>query len=163
MRNFLFLIILFVSASCSNRFAQISPEVSNQLASINLKFDAESLDIYEFQRHLSSLLNIDSSLEKKYILDIRIDKKQSGLVIQKDADTIRETQELTVYYKLSRTYPSKVIYSGKFRQISSYNTMFSPYSTNLEMMQSSSNLYKTSAEELRRKLIIFFKNNPLFK
>lgn len=159
IKRYLFIFLLTFLVSCSNRFGEVSKEINDNLSSIEIKLQYDSINLYEFQTHLTNLLNNTASKDKKYRLEIEISEKQYQPVIQKDAESLRETTELTINFKLYNNLTSSLLYKSKFRKINSFNTLFSPYSSNLEMIQSSFNLYKTSAEELRRKLIIFFKNN----
>ncbi|MDX1924700.1 MAG: hypothetical protein SFT91_05735 [Rickettsiaceae bacterium] len=155
----LIFLVLFLLSSCHG----ISSEVSKELSSIEVNFENHTPDEYEFSTHLSRLLNTDHSRPKRYKLKIDFAKSNSVLAIQKDTDSVRNTLEFNVYYKLYEINPesyiisqSKPILSGRFRNVSSYNTLFSPYSTEVEMNKNSSDLYLASAEELKRRLLIFF-------
>jgi len=159
LNSLLQILILITLTACGNRFA-ITEDIAAKLADINMNVSEESIEAYEFTSHLRNILNTKSG-SSKYKLDISFTKSSQGLVIQRDSDSLRESKEVVVTYKLFEKGKDKPIYSGKFRQISSYNAMFSPYSSNVEAMQTNANLFKTSAEELRRRLILYFKRESL--
>jgi len=156
-RFFIFILLSF--SSCTNRF-NIDATLANQLASISLDFPEETIEAYELQNHLQKILN--TGLQgKKYRLEIRVNKTSSDSVVQKDSEVLRQNVEFNVWYQLYKLDDSNPIYKGKFRQISSFNTSFSPYSTNVEYEAAKISLARSCAEELRRKLILFFKRTNL--
>ncbi|MDX2049850.1 MAG: hypothetical protein SFT93_01525 [Rickettsiaceae bacterium] len=141
---------------CKN-FEIADSGVLEQLSEVRLDMVADDIETYEFKRHLSYLLGNNSKAFGRYKLKVDFEKNSSTIAIQKDSDNLRENIEFKVFFKLYEVGTDKLLYSGKFRQINSYNALFSPYSTNLEIGQTNINLYKACAEELRRKLIIFLK------
>lgn len=153
--------LVFILSSCAG--LQPDKAVLNDLASIEISTKDDTPLDYEFQRHLASLLDSSYIKDKRYKLELDLKRTATIPVLQKEADTIRETLEFTVKYNIQDMIEGTSIYSGKFRQISSYNTLFSPFSTNLEMQKTEHDIYKSSADEMRRKLIIFFKRRNLSK
>ena len=151
----------FLLLSCTNRFV-IDTDLAGKLSSIKIEPAGESIARYEFENHLRNLLDTKQS-SIKYRLEVTLIRNSSSLVIQKDADSARESVELMVNYHLYDALIGDLLYSGKFRQLASYNTLFSPFSTNVEQVKTDSNLAKASAEELRRRLILYFKMKSLAK
>lgn len=154
----LFFLISFCFSSCATRFVTLSPEVQEKLSNINYSVSEDTIEAYNFKKYLGNILGSSSSA-KEYNLEINLQKTQSGLIIQKDTDSVRETIELSVTFKLFSKNLSEPVYKGKFRQVGSFNTLFSPYSTNLELERTSGDLYVAAAEELRRRLILYFQNS----
>lgn len=149
----LILFCIISASSCQNRF-NVDANIAEKLSSIEIRYQEDTVEDYDFIRYLESLLNTDSK-NKKYYLQLEMVKTISGLVIQKDAEPLRETIELNTVYKLFEIGSDKPILEGKVRLFNSYNTLFSPYSTDLEMHKSVSDVFKATASEIRRRLIIF--------
>jgi len=158
-KNLLGILGLFFLISCSNRFL-VDDNMAAKLSAIRIEVEGESITNYEFENHLSNLLAIKSA-GPKYRLEVKLNTTSSAMIIQKDSDSARESVEVMVDYKLYDVNDSNLLYSGKFRQLGSYNTLFSPYSTHIEQAKTGSNLAKASAEELRRRLILYFKRTSL--
>ncbi len=148
------LLILNLPA-CANR-SVVDENLATKLASISINFHEESISSYEFQNHLRNILDT-SPQNIKYRLEIQIDRSHDPLIIQKDSEVLRANVQFSLSYKLYKLDDNSMIYSGKLRQIGSYNTLFSPFSTNVELETTNINLAKSCAEELRRRLILFFK------
>ncbi len=155
IKNILRFASFFLLLSCSNRFL-IADNMAAKLSAIRVELEGESITNYEFENHLNNILDIKVG-DTKYRLEVKLKSTSSAMIIQKDADSARESVEFLVEYRLYEINGSNLLYSGKFRQLGSYNTLFSPYSTHIEQDKTGINLAKASAEELRRRLILYFK------
>lgn len=152
VRYFFVVLFLFLS-SCTNS-SKVDQSILDELSCINYTGNIESIPRYEFSSRFNQLTYTSSCNNKKYDLEVNFIENNNNSITLKEAETIRENIELIVEYRLLKG--DKVIYSGKLREISSYNTMFSPYSSSVESEVTVKNLYIYAAEELRRRLILFF-------
>lgn len=149
----LFVILILFLSSCSNKYT-VDKDILNEISCINYESDLDSIEKYEFTRVFKKLISDSSCLEKKYDLQVSFSQISENRIILKDAESIRDNINLLVKFKLSQK--DKILYESEFREITSYNTMFSPYSSSVEKDESINDIYINAAEELRRRLIIFF-------
>jgi hypothetical protein len=148
--------ICFLLSSCSSRF-KVEESVLAKVSCVELNAEIDSEPLYEFKRRFENLIGSNSCNAKIYQLDVKFENYTNNRIVLKKAESIRENIELIVNFELKKD--SEIIYKNKFREISSFNTMFSPYSTDIEKSSNEKNLHISAAEELRRRLILFFKRN----
>lgn len=155
--NIFFLIIcsLFLS-SCGFKALYKQEAVSSSLDAIEID-PINTMEGAELHRYLSDLLPL--TREPLYILRISFTSAGSPIAIQKNSDVIRENVSHTVQFELLDIKTSKMLTSGKFKQMTSYNSTFSPYGSNVEREHTAKNLTKYSSEEIRRRLILYFKSH----
>lgn len=107
----------------------------------------------ELYRHLSDLIsNLEGS---KYQLDIKLVYSSSPLAITKSSDVVQQSASQAVSYRLMNESGEVVLASG-FSITGSYNTTSSAYATHVQEEQGSVDLAKKAAEEIHRRLIIYF-------
>ena len=107
----------------------------------------------ELYHHLSDL--IGNSEGASYKLDIKISYSSSPLAITKSSDVVQQSAAQAVIYRLIDE-SGKEVTSGSFTISGSYNTTSSAYATHAEERQESLNLATKAAEEIHRRLIIYF-------
>ncbi|NDB81936.1 MAG: hypothetical protein EB127_04230 [Alphaproteobacteria bacterium] len=155
----LYLCLCLALVSCVSSYD--NKEIIRELSLINLDIKCNTPEEYEFEHHLNKLLNYNIDSHNLYKLRVQFDKNSNRIAVQTDSDTVRESVTLNVKFELLQESPGKpdsLLMSQSFRVMGSYNTLFSPYSTDLEMQKTIQDLYITSAEEIRRRLIIFLRS-----
>ena len=155
--NFFSIIIIHTLLLSSCGFNALYKAENNigQLDAIEISPIA-SMEGAELYRYLSDLLPLKR--EPLYILKISFVNTESPIAIQKNSDVIRENVSHIVYYELQDIRTGKVATSGKFKQMTSYNSTFYPYASYVEREHTTKNLTKYSSEEIRRRLILYFKS-----
>ena len=111
----------------------------------------------DYYNHLKNIL--PHSDKAKYLLDSNLKYTKSYSLIQKNSDPLRELVTIKVTYTLKDRATGKIITSGKFSRISSFNTAFSPYSNLVRQQDTHKNLSIISAEEVRNRIMLFSENN----
>ena len=111
----------------------------------------------EFYNQLKNI--IPPSLPAKYILETKLNFSQDFSIIEKNSDALREIITLKVSYILKEKINDKIITSGKFIRLSSYNTSFSTYTNLTQNQQSLMHLAIISAEEVRNRIILYIENS----
>lgn len=147
-----FIILLSLSlSSCGFRavYESANKEVIPQIH-INSINSVAGAELY---RHLSDLIN--NSEGARYQLDITLTYSSSPLAITKSSDVIQQSASQTVGYKLINERGEVVLASG-FSVSGSYNTTSSAFATYTEERQKGLELAKKAAEEIHRRLIIYF-------
>jgi LPS-assembly lipoprotein len=117
----------------------------------------QSIEGVEFYNRMSSIL--PSNTGSKFLLTVSLTYSSEHGIIQKNSDIIRENLKLHVRYSLISQDTRRTLTSGEFRRISSYSTIFVPYSNTVRSQDSAKNLAASAAEEIRTRLILFFENN----
>ena len=148
--------IFLLLSSCSSRF-KVEESILAKVSCVELVAEIDSEPLYELKRRFENIIGGNTCPNKLYQLDVKFQNYTNNRIVLKEAESIRENIELIVNFELKNE--SKVLYKGKFREISSFNTMFSPYSTDIEKLSNEKNVHIAAAEELRRRLILFFKRN----
>ena len=110
--------------------------------------------------YLSNLLS-SSLVAPKYKLFMNIHSSSSPVAMQKNSDVVRQAINQTLEYKLLEIKTAKEVTSGKIYLASSYATTFALYATNVEHEAACSNLSQSGAEEMRKRLILYFQQNPV--
>ncbi len=158
------IILVFILFSCTSLRDE---DIAHLLSSIELEVPQSTIEEYEFMNHLQILLNANTNTEKRYRLKVSFLKTNNPIVIQSETDTTRHTIILAVnfqlFYQDIATGVSKetCIWAQAFKQITSYNTVFSPYSTDVLIQQTEVDLYRTSAEEIKRRLVMFLRQKQI--
>lgn len=117
----------------------------------------ESIEGIEFYNRMISIL--PSKVGSKFLLNVSLIYSSEHGIIQKNSDIIRENLKLYVRYSLINKDTNKTLTTGEFRRISSYSTIFVPYSNTSKNQDSAKNLATSAAEEIRTRLILFFEKN----
>lgn len=156
----IFLMITGLISSCSFD-DKISTYIGTELCSVEILLTDESTaqkaeQNFHFVENAKKLFCKMNNLDKKYILEVSFTEEKQPLILQENSDILRENIEILTKYSLLEKKSGKKIHHGKFRLVSSYNTLFSPYSTHLEENDACIYLYRSVAEELRLKLISYF-------
>ena len=113
----------------------------------------------EFYHYLTTLMPSRGNI--KYRLNVSFTYSFSPIAIQKNSDIIRENIIQYIQYKLVDAKTNNVVTGGTFKHMTSYNSSFSPYGSDVEKNFNSTNLTKFSAEEIRRRLILYFTDKKL--
>lgn len=158
MLNKLIIFLLSFSLySCGFKspYKHITIDSSSNLHSIEIE-PIESIEGAEFYQHLVNLF--PSRQKADYILKVQFHCLSSPLIIQKNANIIRQTVNQLVKYKLLDKKTNKELTSGQFKLLSSYNSNSASYTTHMESERTYENLTKLGAEEIRTRLILYFEN-----
>ena len=113
-----------------------------------------SIEGVEFYNEMLSLLAPYKS--DKYTLKITLTYHASHGIIQKNSDVTRENEKLSVQYTLTDRFTDKILTTGSFQKLSSYSTIFTPYTNDIRHRNIKKNLATTAAVELKSRLLLFF-------
>ena len=138
----------------SNKYTEL--KANNPLNAIDIE-PIGSIDGTEFYHHLSTLLPRTTTAQ--YLLKVQFSNVSVPSAFQKNSDVMREITNQSIQYWLFDLKTNKELTSGKFKQMTSYSTMFSPYAAYVENEGALEDLTKHSAEEVRSRLILYFENN----
>src|SRR5690606_12951868 len=106
---------------------------------------------YTLRSELVSILETvskDKPLQKKYILDVALDKTLVGFGAQQNTINTRNLATLSANYRLSDINTGKEITSGTQKIMDSFEISVSPYSTYVSDEETSIKLAKNLAHEL---------------
>ncbi|MBP7189782.1 MAG: hypothetical protein KA998_00840 [Rickettsiaceae bacterium] len=103
---------------------------------------------------LSSL--IGSSPGSKYLLEISLSNASQDSIISKKSDVVEIKVIQNVSFKVIDNDSGKEILNQKFSVYGYYGAMYQPYSSYVESRGASESLAKHAADEIHRRLIIFF-------
>jgi hypothetical protein len=147
------LCLLILSACGFHPIHQSSAQDSMPEIQIN---QINSVEGAEFYDHLSSLLH--NTHGARYVLDAKLHHTASPLAITKSSDIVQQSLAQSVTYTLLDQLTGKTI-SGSFMVSGSFNATYSAYATDVEEKNKVMNLARQAAEEMNRRLIIYFINN----
>ena len=157
---FKFIIFAFISnllASCAN--FNIDQSIYKEISCISVEVEnKDSIPIYEFKKHFEYITDFAGCKKPQYLLKIKFNEYSNNHILLKESEIVRQNIELMSEYSLYNLQNDDKLTSDRIRLINSYSTMFSPYSSEQEAEESALELYISTAEELRRKMILFFKN-----
>lgn len=112
----------------------------------------------ELYSHLSDL--IGGTEGAHYILEVKLNHTSSPLAITKTSDVIQQSAAQNINYTLLDESGNSIT-SGGFSVSGSYNTTSSAYATHAEEKQEIMNLASKAAEEIHRRLMIYFSTHKL--
>jgi hypothetical protein len=154
MNKFAYLMIpILLLSGCSFRPAFSERALSPEISAIEI-IPIQTVEGAEFTHYLSSIM---PTLNKaKYLLNVSFSHSSQPLIIQKNANILRQNISLEIKYSLIDKNSGKLLTSGKFDNINSYNTTFSPYASHDESCRAFDDLLKKSAYEIRDRIILYF-------
>lgn len=121
----------------------------------NIEIDPSSnIQNAEFRYHLSKLL--PQPFTPKYRLNVIFNNIATPQVILKNSEIFREDITILVQYTLREIDSGKILTQGKFKNMTSHDAMFEPYALNVVNETASLDLVKYSAEEIFKRLILYF-------
>ncbi|MDF2965400.1 MAG: hypothetical protein K0Q51_788 [Rickettsiaceae bacterium] len=180
MRLLLLVLTLFAFTGCQAKGIHSTEQklqVEEELAKIEL---SPSNSKYITELYMGLADKLPSSLDKKYRLNVQINFSHNPLLISKNSDILREHVVASVDYELllipqdhsadinkrqsnstklvedGLKSPRKSLYKGKVVLRSSHDTIDSPYATHVETEQMSRNLAAQAAEEIYKRLFMYF-------
>jgi hypothetical protein len=112
-----------------------------------------SLEGSEFFNQLKNIFPPSGSYD--YTLATSLSFSKNFSVIQINSDILREAVTLHVIYTLREKNSDKIIVSGSFSRLSSYNTTFSPYNNEMIEQNIQKNMAIIAAEEVRNRLLLY--------
>ncbi|MFY9589758.1 LPS assembly lipoprotein LptE [Rickettsia endosymbiont of Halotydeus destructor] len=155
------IIIIFFLSSCTLKpvysekyYNYLSSH--NELNAINVE-PVRSVDGAEFYHRLVSILPQKAKAE--YLLKTQFVNVSMPATIAKNSNILRESINQSVSYQLIDIKTNKILTSEKFYQTTSYNTIFSPYASDIEREETQIELARQAAEEIRTRLILYFAKN----
>ena len=149
-----FSIFLIALTSCSFKPLYSSANSSNKLSLVKLEEIKSPLGA-EFCYHMERFLR--TSPDYKYLLKVKFDSRLTPILIQKNADVLRQSINHKIEYELSDAKTSQIVTRGIFFYDTSYNAISRPYGTFVEEEHIRLNVMKYIAEELYLRLALFFK------
>ncbi len=160
--NLLSLILfLLLCSSCNLRPVYsnfYNAQILNQLNIIEIE-PVQSIHGAQFCYHLSTLLPKSTTIKAKYLLKVSFTSVTFPAIIQKNSDLLRETVVQTVSYKLIDIISNRVLTSGQFKNVTSYDTASLPYRDYMNRETSLEHLVKQAADMLQSRLILYFEQN----
>lgn len=154
---------LFLCAACglkpvySNKH---SPQIISQLESIDIE-PMTSIAGAEFCYYLASILPRTRAAPAKYLLKVTITDRYLPGAIQKNSDILRGEINQFVSYQLLDIATHQKITSGHFNNITSYDALTSPYTSYIESQKTLEDFTKHAADEVRARLILYFRQNEV--
>lgn len=94
--------------------------------------------------------------ESKYLLYSTLVFSKELSILQPNSDVLREDAIVNVSYKLVRKSDLQEMVSGSFRRNLSYSTTFAAYANEVRNNDSSLQLAKSVAAEVRNRLVLYF-------
>jgi len=158
IRVILIIATLFLLSSCG--FKPIYKTTNNKTYELLQKIELarpSTIEGAEFYNQLKNM--IPPSLPAEYILETKLNFSQDFSIIEKNSDVLREVIALKVSYLLKEKVTDRIITSGRFTRLSSYNTSFSTYTNLTQNQQSILHLATISAEEVRNRIILYIENS----
>ncbi len=160
LRQFILFLILLSLAACGFKPVyksdadlgnnKLEPLTSIEIEPINSIVGAE---LYQYLLDILPRNNGDA----EYILKTEISNISSPTLLRKNSDILRQTLSLTAKYRLVNIKTGQEKISDTFKTSSSYNANLSPYASYIEEQFALENLAKSAAEEIRSRLILYFK------
>lgn len=150
--NVLALAVLTLS-SCGFKALYKDESLSPYLNTIHIN-NIDSVEGSELCLHLSNLLPL--TRKPLYSLKISFSFTSSPTAIQRNANITREDISQIIKFDLINISSGEIVMNGNFRHITSYNSTFTPYGSHVEREFAASNLTKYAAEEIRRRIILYF-------
>lgn len=166
--NFFIKILVFLSlCSCNLRplyhqyLIKDNAEYNSILYQLSLiKVEIESdIDITDLSDLLHMLeVNLKSrKCESKFLLKLRINSSKNLSVLSKKSSILRRSISLSTDYELLDIKEQNILTKGVFTVFSSFGVISSPYSSIVEEEKSFYLLNKSLVEEIKARLILFFK------
>lgn len=158
--RYLFILIMLFLSSCN-----LKPVYDTKYTNDKIVKDLESIEVKpiktiegaEFYHRLTSIL--PQKTKAKYLLKAELIGATMPATIEKNSNVLRSYINQLVRYKLIDIKNQKILIEEKFYQIASYNTIFTPYATNVEQNETGIDLAYSAAEEIRSRLILYFARN----
>lgn len=125
-----------------------------EIAEIN---SVDGAILYEALRSL-----IPNSSCSRYILEISLSETSQNSLLSKKSDTLEKKIIQHVSFKLIDSEVKKEVLQQKFSIDAHYGAMYSPYSSYIEYRGAKESLSKLAADEIYRRLIMFFYSNSSF-
>lgn len=154
MKYYLACMLLILSA-CST-FKPVynnNKEFEDFLSNIEIQ-EVETLESTELYHQLSRLFG--PTCDTKYILQLKISDSISTLIITKQANVVKQNVTQICNYKLVDKESGSVLTQGNVRLVGSYESSYSPYTSYTHEKYTKHGLTKTTAEELRMRLMLYF-------
>lgn len=131
---------------------------SNSFAKENLSAIAisteNSIEAAELNHYLYTLL--PKSGVDKYKLNIYVSSNVAPDIIQKNSNIVSENVNQIISYNLIDINSGLTLVADQFTQSASYNSTYDPYRSSTELEYTKINLAKYGAEEIRKRLILYF-------
>ncbi len=158
-KNLIIIMLPLMLNACNNLEAVYKNKSDSHqfLSDINLA-PIDSIEGADFYNHLKNILPPQKS--SKYRLTCSIVQAGGFSILHSNSDILRKNITITVSYTL-KDDSGKTIESSSFSRISSYNSSGSPYSTNAQGQAAKTNLTIAAAEEVRSRLILYFKHKNI--
>lgn len=157
----LLVFLLFFLTSCGFRPVYRAEDTTRKFLEHIEISPIASVNGADFYNHLENILPYENEI--KYILTSNIAFLKDISIIQENSDILREIITVRVTYTLTDKGTGKIITSGKFSRLSSFNTTFSPYSNLVKQQDIQRNLAMMSAEEVRNRIMLFIENSAITK
>ncbi|MGX6960910.1 MAG: hypothetical protein ACIPMY_06930 [Rickettsia endosymbiont of Pentastiridius leporinus] len=155
---FIIFLLLFVT-SCNLKpvyDTRYNSKINKDLEAIEVE-PIKTIEGAEFYYRLTSIL--PGQGKAKYLLKAELTAAVMPATIEKNSDVSRQYINQLIKYKLINIETSKILIEEKFYQTTSYNSIFTPYATNIERDETGIDLAHAAAEEIHNRLILYFTRN----
>lgn len=159
MHSIFIIFLLLLVSSCNLKpvyDTRYNNNIDKNLEAIEVE-PIKTIEGAEFYHRLTSIL--PGYGKAKYLLKAELTAATMPATIEKNSDVSRQYINQLVKYKLINIETSKILIEEKFYQNTSYNTVFTPYATNIERDKTGIDMAHAAAEEIRSRLILYFTRN----
>ena len=154
IKNLLLVFIVLLQASCGFSPAYKVDKNGEYLLSAIEVNPVQTIEGVDFYNHIKSIF--PSEKNTRYILNTTLSFSRSYNILQSNSDIFREVQNITVTYQLLDKQSLKLLTTGSFTKMDSYNVKSSLYSNAVLRQGVISGLAENAAEEVRNRLMMFF-------
>lgn len=160
MIKYLYLIVIFILSSCTN----FGPLYGNNkdfeafLSNIEIE-EVETLQHSDLEHHIAKLFG--SSSDTKYMLKVSVSDNITPLIITGRANVVKQNVVQLCDYSLIDKSTGVLLTKGTIRVVGSYTSDKTPYVSYTNEQYTKKNVTQTATEELRMRLMLYFKKNNI--
>ncbi len=155
-RTLISIILLLVISSCDLKPYYSTKYLDKSYVELN-KVEPVPLDSIYGAEYYDILLQILMPQGKsEFLLYTNLVFSKELSILQPNSDVLREDAVVNVSYRLVRKHDMQEMTSGYFRRNISYSTSFSAYANEVRNNDSSLQLAKSVAHEVRNRLVLYF-------
>ena len=155
--KYIYIIIILALTACSN----IGPIYHNDqkfetfLSSIEIE-EVETIESSDLYDNISKLFG--ASHDTKYTLKLKLTDTVAPLLITGQANVVKQNITQLCDYSLMDKSTGEVVTKGKIRLVGSYSSTDTPYASYTHEKYTRKSITQTAAEELRMRLMLYFKS-----
>ena len=153
IRKLLLIFVLLLQVSCGFTPAYKTDKNGEYLLSSVEIAPIATVEGASFYNHIKSIFPPEKNT--RYILNTTLSFLRSYNILQSNSDILREVQNITVTYQLLDKQSLKILTTGSFVKMDSYNVNSLLYSNTVLRQEAVSGLAEDAAEEVRNRLVMF--------